>query len=184
MKTTALIVVILILAVSTVGLADTPQEKTAPDSLIEQLLPFKPLLGKTWRGNIQEPGSQSPMIDVSHWERALNGQAIRILHAVNNGEYGGETIIVWDPQKKGLVFFYFTTAGFFTQGAMTVENGQFISHEYVTGNQNGITEVKASGEILPGGKMRSTAKFLKNGQWVDGHVIDYLEAPEAKVIFK
>jgi hypothetical protein len=184
MKTTALIVVILILAVSAVGLADTPQGKTAPDSLIEQLLPFKPLLGKTWKGNIQEPGSQSTMIDVSHWERALNGRAIRVLHSINNGELGGETIIVWDPQKKGLVFFSFTTAGFFTQGTITAENNQFIGHEYVTGDQSGITEVKAIGDILPGGKLRSTAKYFKNGQWVDGHVIDYVEAPGAKVIFK
>jgi len=184
MKKTALIIAVLILAVSAVGCADTPQEKTTPDSLIEQLLPFKPLLDKTWKGTIQNPGSQTPKINVTHWERALNGRAIRVLHSINNGELGGETIIVWDPQKKGLVFFSFTTAGFFTQGTITAENNQFIGHEYVTGDQSGITEVKSIGEILPGGKLRSTTKYFKNGQWVDGRVIDYLEAPEAKVIFK
>ena len=79
--------------------------------------------------------------------------------------YGGETIIMWDPQKKSMVFFYFTTAGFFTQGTMKFENGKFISHEYVTGNKQGITEVKAIGEKLPDGRMSSKSQYLKEGKW-------------------
>ena len=98
--------------------------------------------------------------------------------------YGGETIIMWDPQKKSMVFFYFTTAGFFTRGTMKFENSKFISHEYVTGNKQGITEVKAIGEKLPDGRMNSKSQYLKEGKWIDGHQIIYKEDPDAKVIFK
>ena len=66
------------------------------------------------------------MYDVSRWERALNGRAVRILHADNDGVYGGESIIMWDKEKESLVFYSFTTAGFCTHGTMKYENGKFI----------------------------------------------------------
>ena len=91
---------------------------------------------------------------------------------------------MWDPEKNSLVSWYFTTAGFFTQATIKIEKNKLLSHEKVTGNQNGITEVKSTGEFLPGGKMHSKAEFLQNGKWVPGHEIHYKEAPDAKVIFK
>ena len=166
------------------GVSPDETKKADPEPLIEQLLPLKSFIGKTWRGEFKDSTPEKPMVDVSHWERALNGQAVRNLHSVNNGMYGGETIIMWDPQKKSMVFFYFTTAGFFTQGTMKFENGKIISHEYLTGNKQGITEVKASAEQLPDGRMHSKSQYLKEGKWLDGHEVIYEEDPNAKVIFK
>ncbi|MBN1893637.1 hypothetical protein JW906_04040 [bacterium] len=154
------------------------------ESLIEPLECFRPFLGKTWKGVSSDTGSNAAMTDVSSWERALNGRAIRVLHSVNNGEYGGETMLLWDPAQKSLVFFYFTTAGFYTQGTMVAEDGQFISVEKVTGNENGITEVRATAELLGDGRLQTKSSFLKNGQWVDGHSFIYVEEPAAQVIFK
>lgn len=156
----------------------------AQEPLAEPLKPFAPYIGKTWRGEFANSTPDKPVIDISRWERALNGQAIRILHSINNGEYGGESILFWDKQKQSLVFYYFTTAGFYTTGTAKFEDGKFISHEVVTGNQDGVTEVKAIGEILPGGKLRSSSQYLKNGEWVQGHEIMYVEDASAQVIFK
>ena len=125
-----------------------------------------------------------PSIDISRWERALNGKAVRILHSVNDGEYGGETLIMYDRKEMGLVFYYFTTAGFYTHGTMWLENDAIVSHEYVTGNENGITEVKSIGTTLPDGRMRSKSLYLKSGKWIDGHQGIYEEYPEGKVIFR
>lgn len=162
---------------------DTPpaSEKTAVN---EHLKPFLPFVGKTWQGQFADSTAKEPMVDVSRWELILNGQAIRVMHSVNDGIYGGETIIYWDKDKQQLLFFYFTTAGFYTTGTFSIEGTKFISHERVTGNQNGITEVKATGELLPDGRLRSKSQYLQNGQWVDGHEIFYRENPMAKVIFK
>jgi hypothetical protein len=154
------------------------------EKLCDALKPLQPLIGKTWRGALKGSTPEKPIESIAQWERALNGNAVRILHSVNNGEYGGETIILWDPQKKSLVYFYFTTAGFFSQGAMTFENGKFISHETITGSQEGITEVNAITEILPDGRMHSKSQYFKKGQWEDGHEVIYVEDPTAKVIFK
>lgn len=145
---------------------------------------FKPFIGKTWRGDFVDSTPEKPFVDVSKWELVLNGQAIRVLHSVNNGEYGGETMIVWDAAKEKLVYYYFTTAGFFTNGTFSFDGQKYISHEYVTGNQNGITEVKGIGEILPDGRMHVKSQYLKEGKWIDGHEIFYVEDANAQVIFK
>src|SRR2546425_11963540 len=85
-------------------------------SLDEHLEPFRPFLGKTWKGYFKDSTLEKPQMDVARWERALNGKAVRVVHSVNNGVYGGESIILWDDKKKSLVFYYFTTADFYTTG--------------------------------------------------------------------
>lgn len=154
------------------------------ETLNENLKIFQPFLGKTWKGEFKNSTPDKPIIDVARWERALNGNAVRVLHSINNGEYGGESIIFWDKEKKSIVYYYFTTAGFFTNGTMTVENGKYLSHEYVKGNQGGITEVKGSGEITADGKMITTSQYLKDGKWVEGHAATYVEDATAQVVFK
>ena len=154
------------------------------ESLIEQLQPLAPFVGKTWKGEFASSTTEQPVYDVSKWERALNGRAVRVLHSVNDGAYGGESIIVWDQKKQTIVFYYFTTAGFVTEGTMQVQDGKIVSHEHVSGEAGGVTEVKSTSEILPDGRMQGTSKYLKDGQWVDGHKITYREAPDAKVVFK
>ena len=156
----------------------------AQEELAAELSMFKPFLGKTWKGEFKNSTPEKPIIDVARWERALNGNAVRVLHSINNGEYGGESIILWEAKQQSVVYYYFTTAGFYTHGTMKFEKNKFISHEYVTGNQNGITEVKGSGEIMPDGKLISKSQYLQNGKWVDGHEAIYVEDATASVVFK
>src|SRR6187401_2087948 len=68
------------------------------------LEPLRPLLEKTWKQvSGPKPGSTNqPAIDVARWERALNGKAVRILHSINDGVYGGESIIMWDDAKQAV----------------------------------------------------------------------------------
>lgn len=179
MKAFPLLAVLLASLALTVP-ADAAEEK----KLHPQLEPFRPLLGRTWRGEFKNSTPEKPMVDVSRWERAMNGQAIRILHSINQGEYGGETLIYWDDEKKSLVYAYFTTAGFQTTGTMTFADGKFTSHEKVKGAAEGITEVRVTGEIRPDGTMTSKSGYLRNGKWEPGHEITYREDPEAEVVFK
>ena len=160
---------------------DSPTNAT---QLEEHLRPLEPLLGRTFRGTLTEPDAEKPMVDVSRWERAMNGMAVRSLHSVNDGEYGGETIIYWNRERQAIEYFYFTTAGFFTHGTMTVENGVISSREAVTGNKNGITEVVAKSEFLPDGRLRTASQYLQNGRWVEGHAGTYVPDPTAEVRFR
>jgi len=156
----------------------------AQESLINALEPFRPFLGKTFRGELAESTPEKPVIDISRWERALNGKAVRNLHSLNNGEYGGETVIFFDKSKSSLVYYYFTTAGFYTHGTMKFEGDTVLSHEFVEGNENGITEVKSMAIIREDGSLHNKSMYLKNGEWIEGHEATYVEAPDAHVIFK
>jgi voltage-gated potassium channel Kch len=102
------------------------------------------------------------------------------LHSVNEGQYGGETIYVWDPERKSIVYHYFTTAGFFTEGAATFEGNRMLTHETLRGNAGGITEVRSTAEFLPDGRVRVVAEYLKAGAWTTGHQAVY--APDSAAV--
>src|SRR5262245_11083755 len=95
-----------------------------PPPLDSRLEPLKPWLGKTWKGEFKSPPPGKPVVDVARWERALNGKAVRVLHSINDGSYGGESIVMWDEKKQAVGYHYFTTAGFSTMGTMTFKDGK------------------------------------------------------------
>lgn len=152
--------------------------------LNEHLEVLRPFLGRTWRGEMKNSTPEKLVVDVARWERALNGQAVRVLHSINAGEYGGETLIFWSAEKKSLAYRYFTTAGFQTEGVATVEGTRITSSEKVQGNASGITEVKAVMEIRPDGAMAKSSEYLKDGKWVPGQTATYREDPKADVVFR
>lgn len=153
-------------------------------SLNPRLEPLRPLLEKTWKGTFKNSKPEQPTVDVQRWERVLNGQAVRLLHSINDGVYGGETMFFWDEKKQKIVYYYFTTAGFMTTGTLETKEGKFITHEDVKGEASGVTEVRATSELLPNGQFHVKAEYLKNGEWSLGHEVDYEDSPAAKVVFK
>jgi hypothetical protein len=118
------------------------------------------------------------------WERALNGKAVRILHSVNDGAYGGESLVTWDEAKQSVVFHYFTTAGFMTTGTMSFKDGKINTHEVVQGKTDGVTEVRGTSELRADGTLEVKTEHLKNGQWSAGREVVYREDPIARVVFK
>jgi hypothetical protein len=153
-------------------------------SLNPHLEPLRPLLGKTWKGPFKDSKPDKPVVDMARWERALNGQAVRLLHSINQGAYGGETMFIWDEKKQSVVFYYFTTAGYMTTGTMEMKDGKILTHEEVKGEAGGVSEVRGTSEIQPDGKFHVKAEYLKDGQWSLGHEVTYQEDPNGEVIFK
>jgi hypothetical protein len=178
MKTTLKLLIVFLIAMSLPAIA------TAQNDLAENLKVFQPFIGKTWKGEFKNSTKGKPVFDVARWERAINGQAVRILHSVNNGEYGGESLVFWDHQKKSLAYYDFTTVGFYTHGTMTTENNKYVFHEYVNGDQGSITEVKGTGDFTADGKLINKSQYLKNGKWEDGREAIYVEDATAQVVFK
>jgi len=136
-------------------------EEAKLDSHLE---PLRPLLDKTWKGPFKSSKPDKPVVDVMRWERALNGKAVRVLHSVNDGSYGGETIYMWDEKKQAVGYHYFTTAGFMTVGTVSFKENQLITHEVVTGSSGGVTEVKGTSELLADGTFRVTTEHLKEAK--------------------
>lgn len=149
-----------------------------------RLEPLRPLVGKTWRGELSPPGAAKPAVDVHHFELALGGRAVRSLHSINDGDYGGETLFVWDTAKESIVYTYFTTGGFYTTGSVRPEGDALHFHEQVHGATGGISEVKSTSRLLPDGRLHVKSRHLKDGQWRDGHEVLYREDAGAVVRFK
>ena len=155
----------------------------ADPQLNDHLISLAPFLG-TWRGEFADSTPDKPKVDVARWERTLNGNAVRILHSVNDGQYGGETLIVWDSEEASLVSYYFTTSGFYTRGTMTAGDGRYTSHEIVTGNSSAITEVKSTSHLTPDGSLRVVSQYFKNNTWIEGHEVTYHRDNDAQVVFQ
>jgi hypothetical protein len=152
--------------------------------LDDHLEPLRPFLGRTWRGEFKESTPAKPVVDVARWERVLNGKAIRILHSINDGAYGGESIVRWDSETKQLVYYYFTTAGFMTKGSLTVEGAKVVAMEKVTGEGTNVTDVRSTSELRADGTLLVKADYLKNGERTGGREVVYREAPQGEVKFK
>jgi hypothetical protein len=153
-------------------------------TLNPHLAMFQPLLEKTWKGALKGSTPEKPIVDIQHWERALNGQAIRVIHSINNGVYGGETMFFWSETNKTVNFYYFTTDGFMTTGTIAADGPRFVASEHVTGDADGVTDVRSTSEMQPDGKFHVKAEYLKNGQWVAGHEATYTEDSASRVLFK
>lgn len=158
-------------------------EALAP-SLDPHLEPLRPLLGKTWKGVFANSKPDKPMVDVMRWERALNGRGVRMLHSINQGSYGGETIYLWNADKQAVTYYYFTTAGFMTTGTMAFRDGKFVTHEIVSGNAGSVTEVKAISELQADGAFVVRTEQMKEGKWVPGRETTYREDSAAQVVFR
>jgi hypothetical protein len=183
MKTTSLFVRMLTAIAGVIVIAATSSAAEL-GVLEEHLEPLRPFLGKTWRGQFKDSKPEKPTIDVARWERALNGKAVRVTHSVNDGSYGGESLIVWDQQKSEVRYYYFTTAGFYTTGTMTFADGKLVAVEKVIGHTNGVTEVRSTYELRPDGTMLNKSEYFKNGQTAGAREVFYKQDPTAEVKFK
>lgn len=152
--------------------------------LSEPLKPLAAFLG-TWQSEFATADGKT-LSDVANWQRALNGKAIRTLHSINNGVYGGESLIFWDAKKSSLVFYYFTTADFYTTGTIeVVSDREFVAYEDVSGDgpmSKGITKVKSTSKLVEGG-LTVTTSYLKHGSWTTPELRRY-KASDKQVIFK
>ena len=151
--------------------------------LSDHLIEMKPFIGNTYKGDFINSTKENPMFDVLSFERALNGNAIKVIHSVNNGEFGGETMIMWNPEKGGLQSWYFTSAGSLTIQNVQIKKDTFITIENVEKNQNAITKVKTIIEVLHGDQIKKRTKYLMNNLWKDGSETLYNKVDGLKPVF-
>jgi len=152
---------------------------------VKELAFFQPYLG-TWYAVFEEKDGKPVVSDVSQWQRVLNGKALKTIHSVNDGAYGGESIIFWDKKKQKYVFYYFTTADFMTTGEMEIlSENSFAAYEDVDGESEmskGITKVRSI-STLDKNKMTVETSYLKNGEWTKPESRSYTRT-DKKVKFK
>lgn len=148
---------------------------------IKELAALASFTGKTWKSVSGSVDGSENFTDVSKWEWAMHGRAVRITHSICDGSYGGESLIHWDAQQQKIIFRYVTTAGFYTDGEITpVENGIEV-HEFVRGALGGPTETR-SAYIMKDGEMHGWAQIKADGEWGETSTFRYVQAPNAEPV--
>lgn len=148
-----------------------------PTAAADPFAPITPLIGRTFRGVSINPDRT---VNVVRYELVLHGQALRVLHSVGDGAYGGETLIVWDADRRQLRLFYATTAGFYTEGPVTEIRPGLLEIGQTVHGLRGFTELRTALTLTADGYSTRTQRLL-NGEWVDQGGFDYVAAPDAEV---
>ena len=151
-------------------------QDAAQDTVHEKLMIFASYIG-TWKAEFAD-GTH----DVSQYEWILGGKALRIMHSINDGDYGGEALVHWSTEKEVISYRYVTTASFYTEGTIAPTGDGFDAHEIVHGNMGGITETR-SGYTMKDGEIHVWSQFLKDGEWAEKMQATYIKTPDAKVKF-
>ncbi len=133
-------------------------------------------VGNTYRG---EPtgGSAEAVADIQQWTWAdEDAPTLLIQHSLEDGSYGGDTLVRRDAETGELSYVYKTTAGFTTRGTFAVSKaGVWEAVEDVEGHAE-ITKVRSKGHQRSDGALVSTSEYLKNGRWVPGHSFVYTKS--------
>lgn len=130
--------------------------------------------GHMYRGVPTEASSES-VADVQLWLWSEDGEHLIIKHRLEDGSYGGDTVISKDESNGQLSYVYKTNAGFNTTGKFSVSpDGTWEAIEEVTG-QSDVTMVRSRGHKREDGALVSTSDYLKSGKWVPGHSFVYTE---------
>ena len=143
---------------------------------IAALTPLAPFAGKTWKSVSGSVDGSEDFTDISRWEWAMHGKAVRITHSVGDGSYGGESLIHWDDQQQKIIFRYVTTAGFYTDGVITPTEDGIEVHEFVRGAKSGPTETR-SAYMIRDGEMHGWAQLKTNGKWGEVSNFRYIQSP-------
>lgn len=129
-----------------------------------------PLAGRSWRGGYV--GSDGPTID-HHWEVALNGHVV--VRRIDVPEVGflDETRFFWDWERERIAFVGLNTRGIVTRGTVEAGEGKLVLSG-IDHWPDRITESRRTIEVLADGRMRDTYERREAGQWVPGHVQEFL----------
>ena len=146
---------------------DLPAAEAADE---DPFRPLYPLIGRAWRGSSVGPNTVE---DVVRWEWAVGGHAVRAVHSVDNGLYGGETLIFPDRDSGHLIFHYFTSGGFHTTGQMSVTPEGVIEINETVHGIEGLERLRSTMMIADDGTYRTRGQVERDGAWVEFGGFDY-----------
>lgn len=173
--------VTLVLAVATASLLAGASAAVAGE-LDPRLAPLAPYVDRTFTARMGPAGNEDATVDVQKWETVLGGKAVRITHSINGGDYGGQSLIMWDVATKSIRYWYVTTADFHTVGTLTAAGDSLVTLEDVIGNAGGITRVEGVWRRTADGHT-VTSRMEAGGQWQPKQTSTYVETPGAEPAF-
>jgi len=137
-----------------------------PSDAAEELDKLAWLVGPPWVGTVG--AGDNAAVDVSVWSWAVGGHALRNVHAVAGGAYGGETLLWWDTEETAYAFVYVTTGGFTTSGHLRLnDDGSLEGIEDVSGAgvAQGVDAVRTITRRGGSGELVIGVSYQRDGVW-------------------
>ena len=140
--------------------------------LDEHLQFLEPLLGKEWVGGYV--GSESSDIEiVLLFEPILDGHAVKYIRNVEATEFSGLTQFYWNPGSGDVRFISLNNRGIVGEGVVSQEDGRIVLHGE-SYRQDQTTEFKTILAIDAKGTLRDTFLRMEDGEWVQGHLQEFI----------
>ena len=153
-------------------------------NLSSQLNGSERFIGKKFSGEFYNSTKDKPLKDIIYFERILNGKAISISHSVNDGEYGGKYIIMWNAEKNMVESYFFSTGGEIILSEATISANNIIIVVDFSKYGNRIKKVKKIYKLNKDGTLENKIKYFINNVWVNSHSMKYVQSDLARVNFK
>ncbi len=154
---------------------------SAAVELDEHLGFLQPLIGTDWVGGYVGP--DAPDLEISlRFEPILDGRAVAYAREAEAAEFSALTHFYWSPDRGEVLFLSLNNRGMVEEGIAEFEGGGVVlrgeSHR-----TDGSTEFETTLEIVEGGTLRDTFLRRKNGEWVQGHVQEFVAGGERAEVF-
>jgi hypothetical protein len=140
--------------------------------LDEHLQFLGPLIGKEWLGGYV--GSESSDIQIAlRFEQVLGGSAVRYVREVEAAGFSGLTHFYWNPGRREVCFISLNNRGIVGEGVVNAESGRIVLRGKSYRSDNTI-EFKTTLEIDPKGTLTDTFLRKESGEWVQGHLQQFV----------
>lgn len=142
------------------GLAQAAAPKGAEPR--EAFAPMAFLAGSCWMGTFPDGKAR----DEHCFEWVYEGKFLRDRHVVTGARapYGGETLYAWDPDKKKVVYWYWTSQGAFSTGEVEFEPGEVVFPERHV-SEAGVRELRSVWRRTGEDRYRVSTAERADGAW-------------------
>jgi len=164
MKSTITIFLMLLLSTSCLGQDDPVLRK--------ELMLLKPLVGKTWVGEMTDPSGQRTLHMSIKYEPMYDGKVIKCFKECQELNYQSEGYYYYDSDKKEVSILMVCSNGNLTMGNVKPEDGKILQYGFTIFPDRKV-EFRNLFEITPEGHLMDHFFSLKDGEWRAGHSAIY-----------
>lgn len=170
---------ILILAVLMAVLASAFCLGQDEIALRQELSILKPLVGKIWVCETQDPSGQMTLHMLFRYEPMHDGKVLQYYQETKELNNRNDGYFYYDPDKKEIAFLTLNSNGNIATGNLKEEGGKILKYGY-TVFPNRKLEFRNTLEIMSDGSLVDKYFRFEDGEWKAGHSRTYTVKQQSK----
>ncbi len=141
-------------------------------ALRQELLILKPLVGKTWIGEMKDPSGKKTLHLLMKCEPLHDGKVLKYYQETQELKNRNDGYYYYDPDKKEIAFLILNSNGNLAKGNVKEEGGKILKHGYAIFPDRKL-EFRNTLEVTPDGKLNDKWFSFEDGEWKAGHSAIY-----------